>query len=453
MDESRQRNHIVGSLSSAPSSSPNSTVALHSDRHEEEYDDNGRLNQTLAPSHGNDCSTRYNMARRQHDDTVSGTAVQNTIAQQHGCSKKLSQWLQMVKRTVIVEPVIFLYFLAVMPITPLLQQFVYAEVSRRHGLSPIESQVSCSTNKSDPNYITQQSVQADASEWSMLYATCALLPSIVSTILLGSYTDTVGRKVGLIFPMVGAFCMTFLSLCVVGLQLDYRLIVIGGLLHGISGGNSTLLMASYAYIADTTDTTNRTIRLLYLELAMGSAFGLGSITMGYLIKYTGYAWPLMISEVILVLGLIVTLCHVPDHHTSTEHVKVFSMAQASRIYKIYTKDDTSKRRWKLQFCLFILIFTHMVESGTGDVITYYVLSAPLCFSSVLIGYLTTETVGLKFIGACIFLKTIYPKLGDLRSLVVSSAFGLVAQLIRAFSFTATLMFVGRYPLLKLLHTT
>lgn len=292
------------------------------------------------------------------------------------------------RKWMTVEPCLVLYFMAVMPFFPLQQQFVLYQLKLRHNISFESNDSTCGDNATDPTLQQEESqVEAEAANWMIILTAVALIPSLFVTTALGSFSDKAGRKVALIPPLVGGILRFLVSVVLIVFSLPLELLILAAFLEACSGGVSTFLMGSFASISDITTPEQRSFRIFILEVALGIGNFVSQIATGYVINLLGFMYPLIILGGIHVINLLYTVFLLPESRKGDlRNVSLFSREHFRKMWQLYTKDDESRRRWKLQLCLFLLFITVMVQLGSSDCIVYFLISFPLCFTPVLIGY-------------------------------------------------------------------
>lgn len=91
---------------------------------------------------------------------------------------------------VTVEPVVFAYVFALAMASPLLQQYIYKELSNLHNLSGRDDSKLCDNGSSISNNITrlENMVQTAASHWFIaLSLSCKYIIHCTSVIIIMSY--------------------------------------------------------------------------------------------------------------------------------------------------------------------------------------------------------------------------------------------------------------------------
>uniref|UniRef100_X2B9C9 Uncharacterized protein n=1 Tax=Capitella teleta TaxID=283909 RepID=X2B9C9_CAPTE len=77
------------------------------------------------------------------------------------------------------------------------------------------------------------------------------IPPVFLTLIYCSYTDTVGRKFGIIVPAIGGLLNSVTYLLVEYYQASLDWLYLGNFFEGISGGHLTLVGSGFAYVYDT----------------------------------------------------------------------------------------------------------------------------------------------------------------------------------------------------------
>ncbi len=103
----------------------------------------------------------------------------------------------------------------------------------------------------------------------------------MATIILGSVSDSRGRKIALVAPVVGAIFRGVLAVVLVFRNREITLMWLGAGMEGFCGGGIVLTLAAFAYMADITNPANRTFRMVLICVAEALAMGVGEILAGY----------------------------------------------------------------------------------------------------------------------------------------------------------------------------
>ena len=86
-------------------------------------------------------------------------------------------------------------------------------------------------------------------------------PSLVTGLLLGSWSDKVGRKPAICLPCFGAAVDMSLTLVVIYFDLPLYMLFAGSFFNGMTGYFPAVIIATMAYISDTTEKSMRATKL------------------------------------------------------------------------------------------------------------------------------------------------------------------------------------------------
>ncbi|XP_063306014.1 proton-coupled folate transporter [Pelobates fuscus] len=283
-----------------------------------------------------------------------------------------------------VEPVLFLSMFAMALQGPLVTQYIWDRVSADLGFNGTKQQGCGHLNgTTDP---LQQEVETLTSHWSLYINLGGFVVGIFSVMLLGPWSDSVGRRPVLILPGFGLALQAAIYLVVMYQKLHVGYFLLGRIISGISGDFNMILAGCFAYIADVSNRQSRTFRVAILEACLGIAGMVASIIGGQWREAQGYINPFwLVFAVNLVTALYVYLC-VGESVKEKKPSRLFTLRHYQSVFRLFTVAGENKRRGKL--CLYLLAFLLVVtvHMGAKDLFVIYELSSPLCWHSDLIGY-------------------------------------------------------------------
>ncbi|XP_054159828.1 solute carrier family 46 member 3-like [Oppia nitens] len=165
--------------------------------------------------------------------------------------------MSLIKK-ISVEPIALLYMFAIFGEFTCLQDMIFI----KSCLSYLGSN-NCTINKSIESQDLIQ-IEAISSQQLLYYNTLLAMTSILSSFIAGSYGDSYGRVIPLLLPPMLSFVVQIILIINTYFN-TLVLIMICGVLSGLSGGSPSLLANCFGFISDITHTNNRTIRLIILE--------------------------------------------------------------------------------------------------------------------------------------------------------------------------------------------
>lgn len=368
--------------------------------------------------------------------------------------------LPRVHRCITVEPVQFLYWLYMSASIPLISQFVHHQVEKKYNASHIS--LPCSDRiRNSSDYELADRIQSDASNWLLYLNLCAMIPGLLSTVILSAYSEHRGRKFVMMLPLIGAFLRVVTCFVVFIIDLPIAVLIVGAVLDGMLGMSCTMLMLCFSYLADITDRSQRSLRVVLLELCAGLAFIVSNLGIGYAIFYLGYTWTFAIIIGIIVLNFVYVACFLEESlvlETSIQglsergsHVVGARQSYSRSIFqpfllmvRLYMTEGRYKRLWELRLTAVILGVVSIVQLGRMPVQTLFMLAYPLCCNSVVIGYFYSCSYLVTNFTNVIMTKLFAGKLGDLGLMFIGCLFGITFQLVFGFSFNILMLFMGRF---------
>ena len=262
-------------------------------------------------------------------------------------------------RNITVEPVLFLYMLCVFMSFPLVQQLAFQKICN----AEYDTESCKNLTTSQENFVHKKT-----SKWILYQSVSSMLPSIAASLILGSWSDKVGRKTVLILPSVGSVLLYINYMLNVGffsLNVDYLLI--GVCISGFFGGFATTLLGVFSYISDITDESQRTTRVALLESMIFLGGTVGNLIGGVLVYHSGYmaAFGLCLGLNVLIIayvGLILPESYFPDSNQQENWALVAIHNHIKTSFHVLTKERPQHRRLNLLVIMFgILVFVLISE--------------------------------------------------------------------------------------------
>lgn len=352
-------------------------------------------------------------------------------------------------KSITVEPVMFLYMFTIFTNFTTFQALIYDKVCWERFNDTV-----CNNLKNATTYKEQENiVQKTSSHW-ILYSNLAFgIPSMVTVIFLfGPLGDTVGKKIPVICPLIGACLAGIINIInSVYFEAPLKYLLIGNVLNGVLGGYVTALMSMYSYIAHVSSAQLRTVRMGILEAMIFLSATLGTATSGIMLDKTSYVFVFALLTGIMAVSILYAvfwLEKLKPEATGEErgHRSCISFvldALKDTFVCIYTNRKT-KHFWHI-FLLMLMIFSlNMVTAGEMDIILIFTRHPPLSWSQTTLGlYKGTESF-LRGLAILTLLPLIKKRLHVRDSVVI--ILGLVSRIVSLIVLgtgtTTTILFAG-----------
>ncbi|XP_063957615.1 proton-coupled folate transporter-like isoform X2 [Lytechinus pictus] len=338
-------------------------------------------------------------------------------------------WL---RRNLTVEPVLFFYMLGSFLQYLALQQLLLEKVC----FQEVNDTVICANLSAYKD--EEETVQKRTSYWLIVLNLALTVPSVISTLVLGAWTDRVGRRVAMVLPSLGAVingvCLIFSAIY---LELSVGIMILGSVIMGVLGAYGTILAAVFSYLGDITKERTRTRRFGFLEAMTFTGSFVGLLTCGIVIDNLGYVAAFIYyicCNTVVVLYTLLWLRESSSYAVSqglytskpTNDALQSGETDPGGTNEVFPKLD-EERGWSckiscLQLCqlqslgksfitvgrerpnkqrvqlilLLICLFTfQLVGTGENDTTVLYLKKAPLSFTSSQISYYSGSKSGLQ----------------------------------------------------------
>ena len=340
-------------------------------------------------------------------------------------------------RLLTVEPVILFYFIYSTPALLIAEQYIFDVFSSKHNYSRSESSnisICSNDNSSESLLDLQKRVQSESSHVMLILSSSTNVISIFTVILFGAYSDEKGRTLPLAVPILGAIITCIVYFVVITFNLCYWYLLIGSIIDGFLGSKTSCLMACFAYIGDITSVGRRTLRVTVVEVSIGIAITLSQISSGYLIRALGYSYPFIILLGANIINLIYIICFLPETRPrATSSVKFFRTEHYNRVFRLFVKDDGTRRSWKLQLNILILVLVGTATIAFLDPLVYFLKGRPLCFTEVQVGIYTGAANLAQQMGSLSAVKFLEHILGNVGIMILAGVSGTACFTMIAFT--------------------
>lgn len=205
------------------------------------------------------------------------------------------------------------------------------------------------------------------------------------------------------------------------------------------------MLASSAYLADTTAVKYLALRLSILDVTVNLSGGFTNMAVGYWIKDSGYVWPSVFVCIVKCLALLYAVFFIPETITRSPTTGGFKCEELSRTWKLYTSDNGTGRVWALRIVTLSYILAHLYRIK-GSMVRLLEMNAPLCWGPVLMGIYDAVSLNIQglgsLLGAVILHK--YWLISDQWIMVIGRASTAAEMFFIPFVQNTVMMFFGKY---------
>ncbi|BFZ07209.1 hypothetical protein BsWGS_10248 [Bradybaena similaris] len=287
----------------------------------------------------------------------------------------------------------------------LLTQYIVKRLEDENGFSNVTKVSSCDAGGNSSNTEAKDDPQAQASELLSYCTLAQTIPAFIACLLLGSYTDYIGRRRLLLVPVFTNFVKAALVCCIVRFNLDLGYIYLAYGIDGISGSLYFTLLALYSYTADTSSSKKeRTFWIYAVSCTTSTMSAVANVVLGQLIKSYGFFEAGLFISGMAFVGFTVPLIFLPETLYQRRSIKgVSPLTHLRKIFGFFFLDGSIRRRATFCMCLLMFAFGVANDLNLVSIDTMYQMHAPFCWDSVQIGdYSAIRTAGGHFLALILY---------------------------------------------------
>ncbi|XP_048584882.1 proton-coupled folate transporter [Nematostella vectensis] len=333
-----------------------------------------------------------------------------------------------------VEPVLLLYSYSFFMSMPLQRQYAYFRYSQATGFPyDLKEEKNMCRGGGEIRNATfvrlENEVQEHASQFDTSSVMCQALPALIMGLLIGPWTDSGGRKLALMVPVLGSILESLLTICVMHFSWPLYVIYAGKALNGLTGFFSALFQVSMSYIADISDPSQIAFRLAVMQfLIFGGGF-ISQLLSGVVLSKFGFVSPMksvLLSSTIAFLYLTLA---VPESLPESKRSKtpLFTTDCLRRVSDVFRKSHGGNHRNVLVLLAVDSVFAMITMGGNGAV-AMFLMRDPLCFTPTFLGYFVASKFLVEGLGGVLLMavfKRLFTEANVLRICMACSALSLV----------------------------
>ena len=255
----------------------------------------------------------------------------------------------------------------------------------------------CNASSDSLEYQTETRATESAANWIVYYSLAQGIPAIISSTVLGSYTDALGRRFLLSVGILGTTVRMCISVVIIRYDLGLIYFIIACIVEGCTGQFSTVLQTCLAYMADITKPgEQRVYGIIYIEFFLGFSLTSASFVTGILIRNFGYFVPVSVAAGLLLLSLLIVLILLPESFPASRRHRDKSLCTIiQNSFSFFVHNDSQNNRWKYQIIAVGHFLTGISFLGRISTETLYQLSSPFCWTADRVGYYGAIRTGIQ----------------------------------------------------------
>ncbi len=328
---------------------------------------------------------------------------------------------------VTVEPVLILFFMALLSGNILMPQWLFTEFAERRNYTSTDNSsngngycLEDTINSTTDDDQLLQKVQGDVARYLLYIDIAGTIPDILISTIAGPISDIIGRKPAMIIPLCGELVRYMIMIFIQLWDLPLKFVIVAPFVGGLFGGKSTIISACYAYIADVALPNKRSQRIVITTVSFSMGISITHLYLGYLIKAAGFMYPIVLCIGLVLLNLLYIITILRDSRKRKKDEKLFSLSYTYKALQVLLRPTIKMNGWKLRIATVSFVLCVTLQQSRRGLTNLFLMNSPLCWDSVMLGNYNSA-VGL-FSDACDIFMTflVVRHLGEERSTVMAS---------------------------------
>lgn len=366
-------------------------------------------------------------------------------------------------RLFAVELVPLLGILVRMVYIPLSEQYYYhvygADILRKTSFVFPEGSFCVTSDLINSYTHNNDSYKEAESRSNHLVVYCQIantVPSIVVTIILGPLMDRFGRKIGMVFPVVGMAMQGIISIYIITFNLDPYYFILANFVGGAFGGLTSVFAAAFSYVADVTSQRWRSLRVGTVEAAMAFGSCLGQLLSGYWLNKVNcnFVPPLYFISGCNVFILVFVVFILPDSLSGSKRKLLQAKSpRGMRAYiegfKLYCGRLSVPSTWKLYATTITVNVVGFSMFGAIFINVYFLKALPFDFNPLQIGYYQSlRSAGEGFGNLLVMSVFVVLRVSDIWVMLLAVFFHATSNLLLGFSAKVWQVYAGMCTVIR-----
>ena len=208
------------------------------------------------------------------------------------------------------------------------------------------------------------------------------------------------------------------------------------------GGMNAMLTTIFAYVADITTLKQRSMRIVIIDVSIGTGTAVAQLIIGVLVTKIGYFYPYIIILGILIVILAYTLFLLPETVVADTSAPLCELNHFKSITKLFKGDQTNRRR-QLILGLVLLTLISLSQYNINNRLTLYLTDAPLCWNPKYVGYFLFYAILIRQFGTLVSTKMLRNHVGDSGLAIAGIMSAIGFDVVMAGAVHTAVVFTGR----------
>ncbi|KAM8946452.1 proton-coupled folate transporter-like [Pelodytes ibericus] len=307
---------------------------------------------------------------------------------------------QNLRSLITVEPVLFFFMTGIFLQTPAYQQLILSKICQELYNDTICTDI-------QQNQEEFKLVQSKGSYVILIYIAIMSFLSVIPALILGAWSDTGTRKVGMALPCIFSIAGGGLLIAIARIKTMNVYWTFGvAALIGISGGHVSMFLSIFSYLADITQTSNRTFRMGIAESMIFVGGTLGFLLGGNLLQFSTFTIIFGIFCGCNLLSVLYIIFWLQESKHSNEYQRVYQecsdnenedriqeksiITYVKRAFQTIFEKREGQNRLKIHLILLCFFLINLCNVGEQSIMLMFLSYPPRLFSSQLYGWFTAS---------------------------------------------------------------
>ncbi|XP_067682415.1 lysosomal proton-coupled steroid conjugate and bile acid symporter SLC46A3-like [Haliotis asinina] len=361
----------------------------------------------------------------------------------------------LLRAMVACGTVAVLYMAGVLAMSPVMTQLVRKRIAESYTNNTnisIGTENTCRRNKSNDDNPIEVKIQQHSADMLLYLSISGSITSTFVNLVIGSYSDFLGRRVLFFMPNLGAALNGAVLCLVVWFQLSLNWLFLGCVLQGLSGSFNGYLLGVFAYTADVTvPGKKRTVMIAIVEGFFAVAGSVGQLAVGFILDKVSYFYAAIMITAVFTLPLILIFTILPETMTKKVEKQWSPLPHIKKVLGFFTTQGSGKQRALYTLALLIFFLGMLRNMGRSSVEILYQLDEPFCWSSLKIGYYGAIRLSFSVLSSLFGIKLLQLCIRDMTIALLGLALGAASMVMEALAFNDWMIY--SVPLIGLLSFT
>lgn len=304
---------------------------------------------------------------------------------------------RLCSRSFLVEVVVLLFHVCMSLVEPAVKIHIYETLCRTLNFT------SCSSLP--VNAELEDAVQSAAARWVVYAKLTRYLPALVLCLFCGAWSDNIGRKVPMLFPLVGTLLSTLVYLISYADGVDALVTVVAGtLVAGLCGDVGVMTMAVYSYVVDVTEKEERTRRLGRLVAMIYFGQFVGSLLVAVLVQVASVHSIFVTAATVCCLNIVAVVTLLQESLPETTRTVVVCRPEyVAQTVRVVARRRPGSQRSHVLLIVAAIVLNQACLAGEVDVTMFFVRHRPLQWTSAYYSYYVAGGYLFSSVGAVVLL--------------------------------------------------